>query len=190
MRQCLLVAFMSCTSAKVEHRLRGAGVCSFCLFCTSFFSENVLKMIEQLHGKVPVDSSASHSDSTEIFKFYTDADLFYVMLFPDKWRKNEEIKNRVSLFNEKYFSNTTLATTNLLLNNATQMIIVKQFPNKQKGLNYYTAIRENAEVFKDVDKLQIIQMLIAPDNFAKLYQTKKVQEYMQFFEKILIKEPE
>lgn len=146
-------------------------------------AELVLKMIEQKYGKIQKDSLAGKNDSTEIFKYYIDAELFYVMLFPDKWRKNEDIKNRVSLFNDKFFSTTSLNTTNLMLNDKTQMIIVKQFPNKAKGLDYLTAIKDNTDVFKELDKSQVQQFVIAPDNFAKLYQTKKVDEYLRFFEK-------
>jgi hypothetical protein len=73
--------------------------------------------------------------------------------------------------------------TTQLLDKNSQLILVKQFKNKNEAMNYYDDITDSETMFDVVESLGYRVFVIDDKSFIQFYQRKNLQEYIDFFEK-------
>jgi hypothetical protein len=93
----------------------------------------------------------------------------------------DDIKIRVSNFNQEYFSLSELNVSNVLMDMEHQVISIKHFLSSAKAKDYYDLINQDSKVFKDIAPEEYQVYPISSENFAILYQQKKTEEYKLFF---------
>ena len=98
------------------------------------------------------------------------------------------MQGELANYNDLYFKFDNLKISSLLLNNETQIVVVRDFPNAQKAMNYYNSMRYNEKVFKNFDKEQYKVFAISNRNYGVFFREKDVSEYMKFFSKNYLKQ--
>jgi hypothetical protein len=69
----------------------------------------------------------------------------------------------------------------MLLDEARQMILVKQFKNSQLALNYYNEILSKETLFDLIETTYHV-FIIDEKNFGTFFKTKNLDLYMAFFD--------
>ncbi len=117
---------------------------------------------------------------------YNADELHYVIaiVYDKKDATITNIKVTVSDFNQKYFSNDDLRISNIFLDQdgTIPVIMVRKFDNAEASLRYYQTVMANANQFITSDIKHDVYP-ISQSNYRKLYATKDVDTYKQFFEK-------
>jgi hypothetical protein len=148
-------------------------------------AQELLDYIASKKGVKPANSAP-----VEIFNVEPKAEHYWVCLLPKDFLGENSFKAKLSDFNTKYFSNAGLEATSF--NYGEQgLIFVKKFKDKDVAMNYYQTIFENDEAFKGatLNKNKCTLFVISQDNFQKMIQQKKLEDYYQFFIKNYPSEP-
>jgi len=64
-----------------------------------------------------------------------------------------------------------------------QIISIKDFNNKDKGLKYYKLVLQDEDVFKDFDQADYQYFIISSDNYNTLIKDTSINRYLKYFKK-------
>ena len=124
-------------------------------------------------------------DTVAIYKspysFRDSAEYQCIVIVSSKKGSIEDIKIRISNFNQEYFSLSELNVSNVLMDMEHQVISIKQFPSSAKAKDYYDLLNQDSKVFQDISPEEYQVYPISTENFTILYQQKKTDEYKKFF---------
>ena len=93
-----------------------------------------------------------------------------------------EVKAKSSDFNKAFFESRNLRITSNLLSRTHEIVLVKSFEDKTKGLDYFTVFTGNREMLIDVNSGGYDMFIISSDNYVELFKNKDITGYGDFFE--------
>ena len=115
---------------------------------------------------------------------------FYVVVVGNKNKDVNRIKYKISNFNIEFFSMETFNVSSIILNDNYQVITVKSFANKDKGMDYYKTIKANPDVYADFAASEYYDFMITSDNFSVFFKDQNIGKYIEYFEKFYQSENE
>lgn len=108
---------------------------------------------------------------------------YFVMVY----KKSENMGNRPSAvlerFNQNYFKELKLRTSNLVLNDDYIITLVAELPRVSSAIEYVRTFNEKLPTFTELRNHKFNNFVITKDNFDIFYRTKGLDEYLYFFEK-------
>jgi len=113
---------------------------------------------------------------------YFEQTHFFVLLYPSGNELSDELPAMIDTFNNQHFENMDLKSGNLILNDDYSMVLINEFESKTEAEAYYTSINADDSPLSDYSTYKLYNFVITKDNFQILYQTKGLQEYLDFFE--------
>jgi tetratricopeptide (TPR) repeat protein len=115
---------------------------------------------------------------------------YFVMIY----RNDEKMGNSATLtlekFNNDYFRDLKLTTSNMVFNGENTMTLVDGIPRVSSAIEYAKTFNEKLATLTELRNHKFHSFVITKDNFDILYRTKGLDEYLQFFEKNYPKEAE
>jgi tetratricopeptide (TPR) repeat protein len=108
---------------------------------------------------------------------------FYICVFDAAKVKLPEIKNLYSDHNTSIFKFDKLTVNSMFLNNTLQMITVNRFDNKQKAMDYFTSVSNNAAIIAKLAPANMKHFVISANNYTTFFKLKDVSQYLEFFDK-------
>ncbi|MFH1004216.1 MAG: tetratricopeptide repeat protein [Bacteroidota bacterium] len=150
---------------------------------TKVKAQEILDHIQKMKA-APIDSSAKKDTVTfkspyNVFKDSTEQ--LCIIIISDKKTNINDLKVRISNFNNEYFRLITLNIDALIFDDDKQIISIKKFSTKQHAMDYYDLINQDSKVFQNISPADYKLFPITTDNFVVLYKEKKVDEYQKFF---------
>ena len=143
-------------------------------------AQNILDYI-----KGPVDSTNTKEPEdvvdVSMYDFDPDSKQIYALVVGDDRVNINALKVRISDFNAKYYSLENLSITNILLDANTHFIMVGNFNDIDRALNYYNAIMANEYVYANMEEEDYNGFVIAQENYPVFYKDKDVNKYLAFF---------
>lgn len=128
-----------------------------------------------------LESKENAASGKKLYVYDPNAEHFFIYLFPNEKGSINNAKNSIADFNSHYFSLKQFTVTNIFLDTDNQLIIVKNFDNKQKAMEYYTAFKNDNLKLKELNKNAEFYVITA-GNYANFYLEKKPEDYKKFFE--------
>jgi len=113
---------------------------------------------------------------------YFDQVHFYVLLYPSGNQLSDELPKTMDEYNEQNFPDRDLNTGNLILNDDYSLVLINEFENQADAEAYYQSINGDDSPLSEYSSYKLYNFVITKDNFQILYQTKGLQEYLNFFE--------
>ncbi len=98
------------------------------------------------------------------------------------YSNNKEIEIKVANFNDTNFRNSKLKTQTMLYGKTYQFLVVREFPNSRKALEYHTMFTNNKDVLKGIATNKYHVFAVSKDNYSQLYDKKQLKEYVDFFQ--------
>jgi len=86
-------------------------------------------------------------------------------------------------FDEAYFKDMKLKTSNLMLNDEYVLTLVDELPRVSAALEYIKTFNEKLPTLVELRNHKFHSFVITKDNFDIFYRTKGLDEYLQFFER-------
>ena len=144
-------------------------------------AKQILDYINKIKGNTNGSQDSTKTNNSIPYAFNPDSAQYYVVTFPNKTVEAIKVKTKVQSYLSKYYSNSTFDVSNFLLDANTQIIVVKEFGDNTKGMDFYNGIVTNDEVFGDYKNIQMSQFLIDAPNYNIFYGDKDLTKYMAFF---------
>jgi hypothetical protein len=92
------------------------------------------------------------------------------------------VKAKSSDFNKAFFESRNLRITGNLLSRTHEIVLVKSFENKTKGMDYFAVFTGNREMLIDVNTGGYDMFIISSENYVELFKNKDITGYGDFFE--------
>lgn len=111
---------------------------------------------------------------------YVENEELWVVIFPgEKEQKNIGLaKSNVSDFNKEFFGKSRLTTDSKVYGNDQGVIVVKTF-NEKDAATYIRQFKKTKKHLGDMQNAKVI--FISKENLKVLFETKKLEEYENFF---------
>ncbi len=144
------------------------------------------KLILDYIAKIKGTGTNGGSDTTKNnnpvpYIFNPDSAHYYVVSYPNRAIDPIQMKSKVQDYLSKYYSTTTFDVSNFMLDVNSQIIVVKEFGDNDKGMDFYNGIFKNEEVFGAYKTIQMSQFMIDAPNYKLFYGDKDLSKYMTFF---------
>ncbi len=113
---------------------------------------------------------------------YFDQEHFFVFLYPSEVGLTEKIPKRIDEINEQELEELNLKSGNLIFNEEFSLVLIDEFKDRENAKSYYKRFNEKQSFADDLGPYKFYSFVISKDNFQILYQTKGLEEYLNFFE--------
>jgi tetratricopeptide (TPR) repeat protein len=108
---------------------------------------------------------------------------YFVLVYKKAENMDETASSALEDFNQEFFSQLNLKTSNLILNDEYSMTFVTDLPGLNAATEYYQTFNEKLPALTDFRNHKFDNFVITKDNFDIFYRTKGLDEYLQFFER-------
>lgn len=113
-----------------------------------------------------------------------DAQHFFILVVPSSAGGSEAPKIKLANFNNEFFRSKRYTVINTVLNDDTQLLIVKTFTNADEGALYMSAFKSSTSTITIGTMANDFQtFLINSANFSTLTQKKETTGYFDFYTK-------
>ncbi len=112
---------------------------------------------------------------------YFDQTHYCVFMYPTLDDLSEKIPKRIEDLNKNELASGNLKTGNLTFNDSYSMVLINEFANREVAISYFKKFNEKESIFEDLGPYKFYSFVISEDNFQILYQTKGLQDYLNFF---------
>jgi hypothetical protein len=109
---------------------------------------------------------------------YQDDAVHYIIVMVDKNTKVNDVQTKINALNTNKFSNLKLKSSTLVLNDATNLVLLKEFKSLKKGKEYVTSYKAAKKEMGKFNEFKVF--LISSENLKKLIELKKIEEYELF----------
>jgi tetratricopeptide (TPR) repeat protein len=109
---------------------------------------------------------------------YQDEAIHYIIVVADKALKVNDVQTKINALNTSKFSNLKLKSSTLVLSDATNLVLLKEFKSLKKGKDYVTSYKASKREMGKFNELKVF--LISAENLKKLLELKKIEEYELF----------
>jgi len=103
------------------------------------------------------------------------------MVVPNKEFDTNELKYKFSDYNKESFASEGLKVTSSFITKDLKLILVRTFKEKDTSMNYYESAKANDDILKEINAKGFKSFVITSKNFAQLFKSKDVDDYMKFF---------
>ncbi|MEO9476866.1 MAG: tetratricopeptide repeat protein [Cyclobacteriaceae bacterium] len=138
------------------------------------YAQTLLKASEDYQINI-VNSSKAR------FIEYFDQKHFMILAYPNKSELSSKIPGVVDVFLDE--NQVTYSSGNLILNEEYAMVLINDIPDKQKAEALLESF-QNLNIQKDFKGEKIYNFIITQDNFDIFYQTKDLNAYLNFYDRM------
>jgi tetratricopeptide (TPR) repeat protein len=151
-------------------------------------TKNAQVLLDYLTGKNEIESPKITKAKDSIIKksrFVMDesATHYFFCLYPAKYAKVSELKIAFSDYNKQYFELAGLQITTMILNKEYQVLLVKQFMNKEKAQEYLEGLINDNNYISRIGLKPTDFYIITEKNFYILLEDQSMKVYDTFFQK-------
>jgi hypothetical protein len=147
----------------------------------SIQAQDILNLITKMKSNKGSWIDSIKGVAIDTFNFRPDTSQFYVIVFPNKSLDANQLKSKFSDYLKKYYSTSGLTVMSLFLDANNQMIVVKKFSNKWKGMDFFYGIKLDEDPLKGFADVQFTSFMIDEHNYTLLYKEKNLSKYFDFF---------
>ena len=144
-------------------------------------SEQNGKLKEESATETSENDSIAESAAALEYEFVETDKHFYLIVVTNPELDTRMVQTSLSDFNGEFFSLDILNIKTAKLGREMNMVYVRGFKEIKKCKDYFTAIRENNEVFADLPPQDFKQFIISQPNFTKFFSDRSIERYETFF---------
>jgi hypothetical protein len=141
-------------------------------------AKEILRFLQQEETVANKGTENSRGDSPYLDK--PKAGHYFILLFKEFDLEASLAKSTLSNYHSEYYRLDRLNVSDLLFDQHTHMITVREFPNKAKAMSYYTAFKEGD--VRGIFGEDYEAFVIASPNFPAFFKNKDVEGYQKAFE--------
>ncbi|MCB9168842.1 MAG: tetratricopeptide repeat protein [Flavobacteriales bacterium] len=106
---------------------------------------------------------------------------YIAIIYPSSAGPIEDAKTKISNFDQRYFAGKNILIENTILNDDSQVILLRLFADKAAAMAYYQQFLNDVGMLAGINDQGYPIFAISPDNYSQLYRNKDVAAYTAFF---------
>jgi outer membrane protein assembly factor BamD (BamD/ComL family) len=143
-------------------------------------AEETLFYINEMKNRKP-DFSIPAAEK-EIYTFKADTIHYYVVESTESANDMAKLRTQLIEYNNKFYPGLKLNLTIVDLSDSkSQLLVIKQFKDKDDSEDYMYRAKEDPDAFSDFEDVQFSHFVISPRNYAALTKDKDLTKYLKFF---------
>lgn len=147
----------------------------------------ILAQMEEVTDIPGVDNAGQEGEEEALYAVDKNAQHKYIVILGNNGKVVNETRIRLTDFNSEFFNIDRLNTKSIFLDMQNQMILVSNFNNAKRALDYYNTVT-NQKILEEAAKgLDTQHFVISSDNFQKFYKDKDIETYLEFFKENYLK---
>jgi len=147
-------------------------------------AKETLQFLQQ--ETVVAGGGTDYSDGDSPYVNKPKAGHYFILLFKEYDLEVALAKSTLSNYHSEYYRLDRLNVSDLLFDQHTHMITVREFPNKSKAMSYYSAFKEGD--VRGVFGEDYEAFVIASPNFPAFFKNKDIEGYQKSFEEYYLNE--
>jgi tetratricopeptide (TPR) repeat protein len=108
---------------------------------------------------------------------------YFLIVYKSEENMSLGASSALAKFNNSYFKDLKLMTSNLVLNDMYTLTLVADLPGITTALDYLKTFNEKLSTLTEFRNHKFHNFVITKDNFDIFYRTKGLDEYLKFFER-------
>jgi hypothetical protein len=142
-------------------------------------AQEVLDLMDPVKRKALLTTGSA----VALFKKTEDDPHYFVMAMEmATYANNKEVEIKMANFNDSNFRNSRLKAQTMLYGKTYQFVVVREFPNSRKAMEYYTMFTNNKEVLKGINQKNYHVFIVTKSQYTQLYDKNQLKEYIDFFQ--------
>ena|GEM_PF-2072580 len=129
------------------------------------------------------DSKTKQTASKNIYLYNTTGTHYFIYAFESRKYNVNDIKTSFSDYNNNFHSLEKLDLVNVSLNSDIQLIIVKEFQDKEKAFDYVKGIKTDENFLTKIKNRNPQLFIITPDNFTIFIKEAEISSYLDFYKR-------
>jgi tetratricopeptide (TPR) repeat protein len=114
---------------------------------------------------------------------YFDQPHFFIFVYPNLGANAEIVPALIENFIKENYPDQNLKTGNLSLNEGFSVVLINKFETQKEAMEFYDKFISSDLKLPIDENLTPERFVITEDNFQIFYQTKKTEDYINFFQK-------
>lgn len=144
-------------------------------------AEEILSYLMGNATSTPSSSGTAKPATTANYTYQAAARQYLAVSFSGYSQQISGLTNKLSDFNNSNFSVDKLKVNQMLLDPQTQVVLVKEFNDAEKAMNYFRTLQQNeSTVFQGLDVAYKF-FIISKPNFTEYFKQKDTDAYYDFF---------
>jgi len=137
-----------------------------------------------VNDELKIDEGANKDEFRGKYSYDQNMFHYFVIVFPSQASVDaNRLIYDIANFNLDYYTSTDFDIERVTLNPQTQMIVIRQFPNKEEGLIYFRSIIRKRQVYKSLKNTEYANFIASSTNYRKILENKDYIDYLSFFTK-------
>lgn len=126
-------------------------------------------------------------DTSSPFKRSDDAVHYFIVYIKDPTvsaNATTSVLAKLNAFNSTQYEVKHLQAKQVMIDSKNKLINVRQFKNRADVMEYYNVVRKQEQLYDDMMAGQYVITCISTLNFSTLLDTKNIDEYQKFFNRV------
>ncbi len=115
------------------------------------------------------------------FSTFLDQSHFFVLVYQNNLNIADQLASAMDKYLDQNYKNKNLNTGNLTFDNGQSLLLINKFENKTDAVSFLTTFQRNKPLKDLLKDSEYKVFVITEDNFKILYKTKRLGDYLTFF---------
>lgn len=140
--------------------------------------------LDLLNKKEKMVAAVGGDTSVSLFDLDDNTPQFYVFAMKNEKADFTIYNEKIATYNEQYASLDNLRSNPMLSNEGYQLLVVREFPNLAKGVDYIKGLKAVEVISKQMNVTEpYIEFIVSKETFKKILKEKRIDEFYKFYEK-------
>jgi outer membrane protein assembly factor BamD (BamD/ComL family) len=140
--------------------------------------------LDLLNKKEKMVASVGGDTTVRLFDLDDNTPQFYVFAMKNEKADFTIYNEKIATYNEQYASLDNLRSNPMLSNEGYQLLVVREFPNLAKGVDYIKGLKAVEVISKQMNVIEpYIEFIVSKETFKKILKDKRLDEYYKFYQK-------
>ncbi len=151
-------------------------------------AQEARSILSQMEGEeAPAEASQQSSNKKNLYKTNEAAQHKYILVLENDGKKVNDARIKLTDFNAEFFKIDQLNTKSIFLDMEHQMILVSNFNNAKRAMDYYKTLQNQRILDGVTSGMDVEYFVISTDNFQTFYREKETGPYLEFFKENYLK---
>ncbi len=140
--------------------------------------------LDLLNKKEKMVDAVGGDTTLRLFELDDNTPQFYVFAMKNEKADFTIFNEKIAAYNEQYASLDNLRSNPMLSNDGYQLLVVREFLNLFKGVDYIKGLKAVEVISKQMNVTEpYIEFIVSKETFKKILKEKRIDEYYKFYQK-------
>jgi hypothetical protein len=140
--------------------------------------------LDFVNKKQKMVAAVGGDTTVKLFELDDNSPQFYVFAMKNEKADFTIFNEKIATYNEQYASLDNLRSNPMLSNEGYQLLVVREFSNLAKGVDYIKGLKAVEVISKQMNVTEpYIEFIVSKETFKKILKEKRIEEYHKFYQK-------